>query len=215
VQPLAVGELGEAVERLEQLYAQLPALACLGLCEHSRNEHTDASTAERQRLLAAGVDLDAPTSDGACPALTRTFGAGRRSVHAIRPTICRLWGATASMPCPHGCRPDSGLVGPRRPRCSPAFWLGRSTGRITDHPRRTDLSRTDREVRETKSAFAGRQSRLVIRQPDQPIGEKQAKLRNRRSTTRRPLLTVIKSGMVARSPRQIRMPVPGRTASGQ
>ncbi|WP_432536998.1 hypothetical protein [Kineococcus arenarius] len=59
--PAAPGrqELGEAVERLEQLYAQLPALACLGLCEHSCDEHIDASTAERQRLLAAGVDLDA------------------------------------------------------------------------------------------------------------------------------------------------------------
>jgi len=31
-------------------------------------------------------------------------------VHAIRPTICRLWGAIASMPCPHGCVPDGGLV---------------------------------------------------------------------------------------------------------
>ena len=31
-------------------------------------------------------------------------------MHAIRPTICRLWGATASMPCPHACVPDGGLV---------------------------------------------------------------------------------------------------------
>ncbi|WP_328291404.1 hypothetical protein OG218_01325 [Kineococcus sp. NBC_00420] len=31
-------------------------------------------------------------------------------MHAIRPTICQLWGATASMPCPHGCAPDGSFV---------------------------------------------------------------------------------------------------------
>jgi len=99
-----------AVRELERLYAQLPVLACLGLCEASCGEHIDASTAERRRVLAAGVDLDAPTADGACPALTRTFGVGRCRIHAIRPAICRLWGSSASMPCPHGCVPAGGRV---------------------------------------------------------------------------------------------------------
>ena len=27
-------------------------------------------------------------------------------VYAERPLICRLFGTTASMPCPNGCRPD-------------------------------------------------------------------------------------------------------------
>jgi len=103
-------DVSAVVERLEQLYAQLPNLLCLGLCEASCGEHIDASTAERRRLLAAGVDLDEPTADGFCPALTRTFGVGQCSVHAIRPTICRLWGATASMPCPHGCLPEGGRL---------------------------------------------------------------------------------------------------------
>jgi len=102
--------VGEVIEALEQLYAELPTLSCLGLCEASCGEHIDASTVERRRLLAAGVDLDAPTPDRACPALTRTFGVGRCSVHAIRPTICRLWGATQSMPCPHGCSVEGGRV---------------------------------------------------------------------------------------------------------
>jgi len=103
-------EAGEAIEQLQQLYDQLPALSCLGLCEASCGEHIDASAAERARLLAAGVDLDTPTADGSCPALSRTFGAGRCSVHSIRPTICRLWGATETMPCPHGCLPEGGRV---------------------------------------------------------------------------------------------------------
>ncbi|MEW9267512.1 hypothetical protein AB1207_22450 [Kineococcus endophyticus] len=105
-----VGRFEAAVARLEDLYAQLPALECLGLCADSCGEHIDASTVERRRVLAAGVDLDAPTADGACPALSRTFGAGRCSVHAVRPMVCRLWGTAASMPCPHGCRPAGGLV---------------------------------------------------------------------------------------------------------
>ncbi|KQQ18681.1 hypothetical protein ASF48_17315 [Rathayibacter sp. Leaf299] len=99
-----------ALERLEDLYAELPTLSCLGLCEKSCHQHIDASALERRRLLAKGVDLDAPTPDGACPALSRTFGAGRCSVHAIRPTICRLWGVSAAMPCEHGCVPDGGRV---------------------------------------------------------------------------------------------------------
>lgn len=89
----------------------MPALSCLGLCEQSCHQHIDASGVERRRLLEQGVDLDAPTADGACPALTRTFGRGRCSVHAIRPTICRLWGSSAAMPCPHGCVPEGGRVG--------------------------------------------------------------------------------------------------------
>ena len=44
--------------------------------------------------------------DYACPALVD----GACTVYEIRPTICRLWGATRSMPCPHGCTPDDALT---------------------------------------------------------------------------------------------------------
>lgn len=102
------------VASLEALYAALPVLECLGLCGHSCAQHVDASAAERTRITQQGVDLDAPTQSGACPALTRTaWGADRCSVHAVRPMICRLWGTAAAMPCPHGCRPEGGLVDDR------------------------------------------------------------------------------------------------------
>ncbi len=98
-----------ALEELEALYAQLPDLQCRGLCEHSCAGHVDASHLERARILQRGVDLDAPTPDGSCPALTRNLaGAGRCAVHPVRPTVCRLWGAVEAMPCPHGCRPAGG-----------------------------------------------------------------------------------------------------------
>jgi hypothetical protein len=31
-------------------------------------------------------------------------------VYEDRPTICRLWGAQQATLCPHGCRPDGGLL---------------------------------------------------------------------------------------------------------
>ena len=113
------GDAGEreraaAISRLEALYAALPALACKGLCGASCSAHVDASALERERVAAAGVDLGAPTGDGACPALSRALVAsGRCTVHAVRPMVCRLWGAAASMRCPHGCLPDGGVMGDR------------------------------------------------------------------------------------------------------
>lgn len=104
------GDRADALAELERLYAALPDLACKGLCGHSCAQHVDASTVERDRLVRVhGLNLDARTSDGACPALTRTLGAtGSCTVHPHRPMICRLWGIAASMPCPHGCTPTGG-----------------------------------------------------------------------------------------------------------
>jgi len=106
--------LARQLADLDALYARLPAMECQGLCADSCHTHVDASDAERTRLLRRhGLDLDAPTPDGACPALSRSFGLGRCSVHADRPMICRLWGAAAAMPCPHGCTPDGGRLDDR------------------------------------------------------------------------------------------------------
>jgi hypothetical protein len=99
-----------AVAELEQLYAQLPPLACRGLCGHSCAQHVDAGPLERRRVAQRGVDLDAPTADGACPALSHALGGAVCSVHEVRPMVCRLWGVAASMPCPHGCLPEGGPV---------------------------------------------------------------------------------------------------------
>lgn len=98
--------LAAAVGELEALYAALPALACKGLCQHSCDEHVEASDLEHARARTAGVDLTVPTATGACPALVATFGAGHCGIHPVRPMVCRLWGIAASMPCPHGCLPD-------------------------------------------------------------------------------------------------------------
>ncbi|MCO7221547.1 YkgJ family cysteine cluster protein [Klenkia sp. PcliD-1-E] len=92
------------LQQLQELYGRLPTVACRGLCASSCEQHVEASDAETSAIAARGVDLQAPTTDGACPALrTNAFGQRRCSVHDSRPMICRLWGVAEAMPCPHGC----------------------------------------------------------------------------------------------------------------
>lgn len=104
---------------LDQLYAQVPALVCRGLCQSSCGP-IEMSARERQRLRQHGVTVPprqqaldlraAGGADGAgyaCPALSED---GACRVHELRPMVCRLWGAVRSLPCPHGCAPEGGLL---------------------------------------------------------------------------------------------------------
>jgi Fe-S-cluster containining protein len=72
------------------------------------------SREQQHRIRAAGVEI--PPMAAAVAALKRgeeyycpALRDGRCSVYEIRPTICRLWGATESMPCPHGCTQPGAL----------------------------------------------------------------------------------------------------------
>jgi len=99
---------------LHDVYERVPSLACRGLCVESCGPIA-MSNAEDARLRELGVTIPSMVATAAamangeeyfCPALVD----GRCSVYEDRPTICRLWGATESMPCPHGCRPDVPLT---------------------------------------------------------------------------------------------------------
>lgn len=100
---------------LERLYAQVPDAGCKGLCAAACGP-IDMSPREASRLREVGVEI-APTSHATsleharhglpCPALTE---AGRCSVYDRRPMVCRLWGATEALRCPHGCMPAEGLL---------------------------------------------------------------------------------------------------------
>jgi Fe-S-cluster containining protein len=109
-------ERSAVLAELDALYAELPSLECRGLCWHSCGP-IDMSIAERERIAERGVVIEGYTREAAeqyratgtvapCPALGpfRTCG-----VHDIRPMICRLWGSTETMRCPHGCRPSREL----------------------------------------------------------------------------------------------------------
>jgi Fe-S-cluster containining protein len=69
----------------------------------------DLCLRERGFEIPSMVDAVAAVERGDdyyCPALVD----GGCAVYEDRPTICRLWGATKSMPCPHGCTPADALT---------------------------------------------------------------------------------------------------------
>jgi hypothetical protein len=99
---------------LADLYAEIPVVPCRGLCVDSCGP-ISMSRAEADRVRAHGIEIPPMTDaleaiergeDYYCPALRD----GRCGVYEDRPTICRLWGATESMPCPHGCTPERPLT---------------------------------------------------------------------------------------------------------
>ncbi|MHB1534455.1 MAG: YkgJ family cysteine cluster protein [Acidimicrobiales bacterium] len=100
-------------QSLADVYARIPEVRCKGLCIESCGPIA-MSNDEYGRLQERGVTIP-PMLDAVaaiergeeywCPALD----GGRCSVYDDRPTICRLWGATESMPCPHGCTPQNAL----------------------------------------------------------------------------------------------------------
>lgn len=96
------------------LYAQVPDVGCKGLCSDSCGP-IGMHPYERARIRRAGVRIPPPeealaelvaTGDYTCPALVD----GRCSVYELRPMLCRVWGASEAMPCPHGCRPAAGRL---------------------------------------------------------------------------------------------------------
>lgn len=99
----------DAVVVLEQMYAALPSLHCRGKCASSCVP-IDMSDTERERVRRhTGITI-APRGEatsGSCQALTFL---GTCAAYEVRPMICRLWGVSASMPCPHGCRPVGELL---------------------------------------------------------------------------------------------------------
>lgn len=103
--------------RIAELYAQIPSVACQRLCQHSCGP-VEMSLLERGRINRSGrvhlpLLMDIPPALrllGHCAALD---GDGSCSVYDLRPVICRLWGASEDLPCPHGCEPEGGPLSHR------------------------------------------------------------------------------------------------------
>ena len=99
--------------KLAEVYARIPDFECKGLCQDAcgpiaMSREEDLRLRRRGVVvppLAEAVAAIERGEDYYCPALVD----GRCSVYEDRPTICRLWGATESMPCPHGCTPGGTL----------------------------------------------------------------------------------------------------------
>lgn len=97
-----------AADQLRALYDRVPAVECRGKCQHSCVAVDMADTEAAQVRVATGIRVpprgEAP-DPARCPVLTAL---GTCAAYQVRPMICRLWGASEVMPCPHGCRPAAG-----------------------------------------------------------------------------------------------------------
>ncbi len=98
---------------LQDLYDQVPAIpGCQGKCWVSCGP-VEMSDRERQRARQAGYritdarDATRQIDTYWCEALTSE---GRCAIYDLRPLVCRLWGTTEGMPCPHGCQPERWLT---------------------------------------------------------------------------------------------------------
>lgn len=84
---------------LQALYEQVPKIECRGLCHESCGP-IGMSGLEAQ-ILEARLGHSLPANEHVdCPFLTEEK---RCAVYAYRPLVCRLWGVTDGIECPHGC----------------------------------------------------------------------------------------------------------------
>jgi hypothetical protein len=88
----------------EHMVPGVPRMDCKGLC-HDQCTVIPVTPVERRRVEAAGGRRLFVTSEGRCSMLDDN---NRCVGYAGRPLICRMWGASEGMICPHGCETRSG-----------------------------------------------------------------------------------------------------------
>ena len=94
-----------ASKRLAEVYSRLPTIACKGLC-HDQCTVILMSALEWQRLKAAIGGKEPEPSGMDCPMLSE---AKTCRVYDVRPFVCRAYGLSLKIRCPHGCEPDRWL----------------------------------------------------------------------------------------------------------
>lgn len=98
---------------LEAIYRRIPGIACQRKCQEccgpipmSEMEYRRSFGQKPVYLpqIQSPIAIDPIT--GQCPKLGRD---GNCMVYESRPAICRLYGVTKAMACPHGCVPKRWL----------------------------------------------------------------------------------------------------------
>lgn len=80
---------------------RIPAFECIPGCHDCCGPVTTSSEEMARLPVKSAAEHDAALADLSCPHL-RDKGCG---VYAERPLICRLFGTTPQLVCPHGRRP--------------------------------------------------------------------------------------------------------------
>lgn len=86
---------------IDHLRSRIPAFDCLPGCHDCCGPVTASSTEMARLPFKSAAVHDAALAELSCPHL----GAQGCEVYAERPLICRLFGTTPSLPCPHGRGP--------------------------------------------------------------------------------------------------------------
>jgi uncharacterized protein len=101
--------------QLDALYAELPTVACQGLCAIGCGAIPLTDLEARRLQLATHVKprtVPGIVTDGGAPRPAERCIYLRQdccTVYAARPLICRVWGVVQMLSCPRGCLPDRWL----------------------------------------------------------------------------------------------------------
>lgn len=105
---------------LKKVYDQVPSIKCKGLCQ----EFCGALAGPQFGTTKAYTAIEEAAMVKRCGSAPRTRGdstededlgcnkltpEGRCSIYEHRPLICRVWGVTTKMRCPHGCEVEKVL----------------------------------------------------------------------------------------------------------
>lgn len=96
----------ELVEALESLYARVPRTACQRKCQIFCGPLAIYPIEASRIREATGTPLATDARTLTCAALQEDGGCG---IYAVRPLVCRVFGAISLLRCPHGCRPEHEL----------------------------------------------------------------------------------------------------------
>ena len=93
-------------DTLESIYSEVPKIACAKRCQaHCSLVVPYACVPVEVKALASQPLPAIPAVDLLACTFLSGMG-GNCTVYALRPLICRLWGVTQGMQCPHGCLPE-------------------------------------------------------------------------------------------------------------
>lgn len=108
----------EQAEQLRYLRTQIPNFACIDGCHDCCGPVTTSSVEMARLPSKSQAEREAALAAYNCPHL----GPQGCTVYAERPLICRLFGTTPRLPCPHGQRPLT-MVDPRIDQLVQRFFM--------------------------------------------------------------------------------------------
>jgi Fe-S-cluster containining protein len=92
---------------LQQIYAEIPSIpACDGRCAQACGPIAMFKGEWERVKRSAGRTPRMAKGSLTCPLLSPT---GKCTTYTVRPFVCRVWGATRALACPHGCEPERWL----------------------------------------------------------------------------------------------------------